>query len=244
MTSVRANSLRAAACALLLAGAPASALASFGFNPITLTLDPRSPIGTFTLTNNESVQKVIQIELDRWEQKDGKDTLTKSDDLIVSPPVFTIGANDRQVIRIGTRARLAGGAPRPERAYRILVSEAPVLNQARVGMAVAMRINVPVFVAATAENGAKPDWRVRRIDPTHVAVELDNASPTHLHVVRLELQQGRTVLGGLRDGAYVLPGERREFTVALTRPLAAGPLAVNVTSDYGVAKFATTAGPQ
>jgi P pilus assembly chaperone PapD len=107
-----------------------------------------------------------------------------------------------------------------------------------------MRINVPVFVAATAENGTKPDWRVRRIDPAHVAVELDNASPTHLHVVRLELQQGRTALGGLRDGAYVLPGERRTFTVALARPLQPGPLTVSVTDDYGVAKFSTTAGPQ
>lgn len=243
MTLVRKRFVFAAACALLLAAAvtpPAGA--SFGFNPITLTLDPRSPIGTFTLTNNESVQKIIQIELDRWEQKDGKDTLTKSDDLIVSPPVFTIGANDRQVIRIGTRVRSA--APSTEKAYRILVSEAPVLNQARVGMSVQMRINVPVFVSATTESGAKPDWRVRRIDPTHVAVALDNVSPTHLHVVRLELQQGRTSLGTLRDGAYVLPGERHEFTVELSKPLQPGPLSLNVTNDYGTAKFSTTAGPQ
>ncbi len=244
MTLVRKPfAFAAAACALLLAAAvtpPAGA--SFGFNPITLTLDPRSPIGTFTLTNNESVQKIIQIELDRWEQKDGKDTLTRSDDLIVSPPVFTIGANDRQVIRVGTRARLGGGAaPSIEKAYRILVSEAPVLNQARVGMSVQMRINVPVFVSATTESAAKPDWRVRRIDATHVAVGLDNVSPTHLHVVRLELQQGRTSLGALRDGAYVLPGERHEFTVELNKPLGPGPLSLNVTNDYGTAKFSTTA---
>jgi fimbrial chaperone protein len=236
---VRKHIAFAAACALLLAAAvtpPAGA--SFGFNPITLTLDPRSPIGTFTLTNNESVQKIIQIELDRWEQHDGKDTLTKSSDLIVSPPVFTLAPNDRQIIRIGTRTRTGQSA---EKAYRIIVSEAPVLNQARVGMSVEMRVNVPVFVAVTSDDAKKPDWHVRPLDAKHVTVTVDNVSATHLHVVRLELQQRKNVLGTLRDGSYVLPGERHEWTVELARPLEPGALSVNVSGDYGVAKFATTA---
>ncbi len=82
---------------------------------------------------------------------------------------------------------------------------------------------------------------MRPLDAKHVTVTVDNVSATHLHVVRLELQQRKNVLGTLRDGAYVLPGERHEWTVELTRPLEPGALSVNVSGDYGVAKFATTA---
>ncbi len=82
---------------------------------------------------------------------------------------------------------------------------------------------------------------MRPIDAKRVAVSVDNVSGTHLHVVRLELQQKKNIVGALRDGSYILAGERHEWTLELTRPLEAGPLSVNVGGDYGVAKYATTA---
>jgi fimbrial chaperone protein len=221
--------LRFALAAILTASAfgAAPAYAAFGLVPVSMTLSARAPITSFTITNRDAVGKVVQVKVYSWDQAQGREILADTNDVIVSPPVFSLSPLDRQIIRVGVRRKNTT----TERAYRIIIMETPAAIQARVAMAVAFRVSVPVFVEATAPAGGKPEWSVRTAGPHAAIVTVKNVGPTHLHVLGLALRDGARELSTLKEATYVLPGEEREWRMDVKGALEPRAVALQVDTD-------------
>src|SRR3546814_9833017 len=61
-----------------------------------------------------------------WSQSGGKDVFAAVDDILATPPIFTIPAGGSQVIRVGSRR---APDPQHERAYRLFLREVPPAPQ-------------------------------------------------------------------------------------------------------------------
>ncbi len=79
-----------------------------------------------------------------WAQKDGKDQLTPTRELIATPPIFNLKAGTTQLIRIGMLRKVD---LEKELIYRLILEEIPPPPAPDFkGLQVALRIGLPVFI--------------------------------------------------------------------------------------------------
>lgn len=137
-----------AALAISIAARPAAA-GSFEVTPIRVELAPGQSTTTINLRNLASEPAAVQVRAFNWTQTSDKDDLAPTQDIVLSPPIFTIPAGQVQTVRLLMRARDV----RPDHPWRLLFDEVP--QPGKPGeIAMAMRLSVPVLVEAP--NGPKP----------------------------------------------------------------------------------------
>lgn len=190
--------------------------------PTLLTVEANRSAAGLWLSNTGERPLHAQVRAYHWSQAQGRDELTPSPALIVSPPLVELPAGARQFVRV-----IRSGAAPGERedAFRILIDELPIdeprASAADAGSAVrfVLRYSVPVFLAP-AGGGA----------PAQLDGELDgNASPPRLVVRNLggmHAQLGNLVLvdaGGrhreLSSGlvGYVLAGQTMHWDLPVDK---------------------------
>ena len=178
--------------------------------PTSLTVEAnRSAVGLW-LSNTGERPLYAQVRTYRWSQEQGRDELTPSEVLIVSPPQVELDAGTRQFVRV---IRSAAAPAEREDAFRIIIDELPTDEPgtpAAAGSAVrfVLRYSVPVFLAPV-----KGDAQVQ------LDGEVDrNTSPPRL-VVRnrgdMHAQLGNLVL-------VDAGGQRRELSSGLVGYVLAG----------------------
>ncbi len=108
--------------------------------PVNVMLGPNQRAATLSLSNHDSKPMAIQIRTYAWNQKDGNDQLTASDQIVASPPIATIAPGAIQVVRLILRQPPVGR----EVTYRILVDQIP--PPAEVGVVhMVLRLSIPIF---------------------------------------------------------------------------------------------------
>jgi fimbrial chaperone protein len=193
--------------------APAAA-STFNIAPIRVQLSAAHRTGVLTLTNADDQPVVVQVRLVAWSQQNGEERLDETRELLVTPPVLQIPANAAQVVRVALRR---DPDPVRELSYRVIFEEVPqAAPDMAVGLRVALRLSVPIFVAPTQGTpSADLAWESRRLPDGKIEVAASNRGTGHVQVNGFELQ-----LTGARDplhaaGAqYVLPGSRMTWTLA------------------------------
>ena len=155
---------RAARVAALFVGTCFPALAhaaAFQVNPVRIQLTAENTSEAITVRNAGTEPVVVQMSMKAWSQADGVDRYSVTHDALVTPPIATIPPGAEQIIRAGLRRRLQVGQEIP---FRLFIEEVPPPSptQAPVGLRVAVRIGVPVFVVPAS--GARPDlaWTCER----------------------------------------------------------------------------------
>ena len=214
MTVVRKHSpiiaALAAAAALVLSPLPALA-GSFGITPLRVDLGASSKTAALTVRSDAAEPTVVQAELFVWEQQEGVDRLTPTRDLIVSPAVFTLQPSGSQLVRVGLRR--TADATR-ELSYRLILTEVPSRSEPQQGgLAVALRLSLPVFVAPIAP--AKPvlHWSVRRSAEGQLAITARNDGLAHTRILDFSLAPADGSAPAIERSvaAYVLPGQARTW---------------------------------
>ncbi len=202
---------------LLLQAAGASA-EGFTVSPVRVELNDKRNNTALSVTNAGEVEVVIQSELVRWTQVDGKDVYEKSDALIVNPPIFKVKPKTTQVVRIGMRkAAEAGG----EQAYRVFLTELPGATQpGEQGLKLTLRVGIPIFVRPAGNVAPAMQWKVARPAGDSLAVEMKNTGNAHVQVKSLRLT-GTGDSSPMVDKTmsnYVFPGQMAQwkFPIALT----------------------------
>ena len=221
---------------MMLVTEPQAALAGhFKVSPVRMTLASPEKIGVFNFQNQQQEPAAIQAEVMSWQQIEGVDQYSVSDDLIVSPPIFTLPPGGKQVVRVGYR-----GAEQPSRelAYRIFFTELPrpQTEQATSGLVFQLRLAVPVFLAPETKL-RRLDWQLARGADGHgLELTLDNGGNRHVQVVRVALSDAGSgeVLGSREGLGYVLPGQRRGWELVEIPAAGSGrPVRIDAETNLG-----------
>jgi len=182
---------RAAAAALLFLLAACASAASLDVNPVRIDLAPAARSAELKLTNTSNEALSVQVDVRAWSQDfDGAEQLADTRALLAVPPIVTIPAGERQIVRIG---QLGAPAENVEKSFRVLVTELAGARAANGGTALNMRLrlSIPVFVAPVARPVA-PDIEVEDVASTEDGTRftLHNTGNAHAKIERIDVRNG------------------------------------------------------
>lgn len=198
---------------------------SLQISPVRVDLPAGPGAAALNLRNAAGTPIHAQVRVFRWTQAHGDDMLAPTDDVVASPPIVRIGANDEQMIRVVRPGKDVAPA---ETAYRLLIDELPQRDTPvdQSGVRVQLRYSVPVF-AGTPTEAAMPRLTVslwRDQGEWRLAARNDGTRHARLSAVTLVSGgQRAAVANGLLG--YALPGATRVWTIRLPAGfMAAGAL--------------------
>ena len=207
---------------------------SFQVNPIRVELGKGANTAAITVRNDGDGAVVVQASVMAWTQSDGQDAYSATSEALITPPVMTIAPGAEQILRVGMRR---AADPQRELAYRIFLQEVPSPpSPAFSGLQVALRVGLPLFVAPVAPVSRKLEWSARIAPAGALVLTARNAGNAHVQVTDVELRAaGGEPVAHESSLVYVLPGQMREWTLALppdkTKP--AGELRLKAITDAG-----------
>ncbi|OYV74740.1 MAG: hypothetical protein B7Z66_15440 [Chromatiales bacterium 21-64-14] len=207
-------SLSVVAMAAIFAIAPLKAAVadSLEVSPINLHLGANNT-GILNTVNRGDKSIVAQVEAFHWQQSDGKDVLTPSTTLQVSPPIIRLGPGKKQIVRIRVTAKPTG--PR-ERAYRLVVSELPnPAEQAKGRVRVLLQFRLPVFVGGAQTTPRLLAWTATT-SGSNLVLRVSNRGDRHVKLAGLHVvaPDGHDTTIEPASFYYVLPGATHEWTVS------------------------------
>ena len=222
-----------------IAGMGPAGAANLQISPVTITMRAEQSSAGITLQNLGDAPLFGQVRVFLWDQANGEEALTPTQELVASPPIVEIAANSRQTIRL-VRTQ-AGPAPQ-ERTYRVLIDEvARDDDPARSGVDIRLRYSVPVFVQPAGAPASPPalQWALQR-EGDKTLLQVSNSGGTHAQLADLVFidaaGQRTQVAPGLLG--YVLPGARMRWALKLpAAALASGgrwEAMINGTTDTGI----------
>ena len=205
--------LLASAVTIALPSAPVWA-GSFSVSPLRVDFSPRSQTGALTIRSRQDADVVIEAQVMAWTQIDGEDRLTDTRDVLVSPVVFSLPANGSQLVRVALQHAID---PERELSYRLILTEVPQTTEFS-GLNVALRISLPIFVAAAAPAPSALEWSAVS-DGDTLDLTAHNVGNAHARVLNFSVASlaapERTVVE--QTAAYILPDQARTWPIAITQ---------------------------
>jgi fimbrial chaperone protein len=203
-------------CAAALLIALVAHAGSFTANPIRLIVPAGANSTSLTLDNTGDQPVLVQAQVVEWSQRDGQDVLTPSRDLIVSPPIFRIAAGASQIVRVGL---LRAAPAERELTYRLFLQEVPPPRAAgEPGVAVALRLGLPVFVQPRTRAAPQLQWNAKA-EREGITLSLTNSGNAHVQALDCKLlREDGTLFGEQQLAAYVLPGQTRSWLIKTSQP--------------------------
>jgi fimbrial chaperone protein len=228
---VLALALSAAMCPAFGRAASAEGV---GVSPVRVDIDEHHRVQTIVITNHDAFNHVFQITTFRWSQAGSREIELPTDDLIVSPPIFTLIPESQQLVRIALRT------PAPvatELTFRLLLrsagADADDATHSLSGLSLRMQYSIPVFVASPQGESPKLDWSFRNSGPGAIEVSVANLGTAHVHIEGIGLRDDSGAVYEEAVARYVLAGNTVSFAVRTTHPLTGGNLAARVRFDTG-----------
>ena len=206
-----ARALRASVAFALLAtglsvGSPAGA-GSFQVNPVNVTMAADRRTALLTIRNSDAAPVAVRVSAYLWTQEKGADVYTPTEDLVASPPIFSIVPGATQLVRLGIKGRASGGA------YRIIVEEIPRPQAQSAQIQVALRLNLPLYILP--RGGGKPElqWSAWRDKVGDLFVGAFNRGPVHAQVNEIAAADAAGEKIRSQQMGVILPGSERHWKV-------------------------------
>ncbi|HUE79481.1 MAG TPA: fimbria/pilus periplasmic chaperone [Sphingomicrobium sp.] len=216
---------------LYSAQAPATSLE---ITPVGIHLVPGQRATTIELMNRGGVAAAIHLRAFAWTQQGDRDVLTPTQDIVLSPPIFTVPTGATQTVRLLLR-RGANGTG--QRSYRLLIDEVPPANARDQQILIAMRVSLPLIIAPAAPAPHALKWRAHRGAGGQIILSATNIGNVYDRVtaIAVTLPDGsRPIVAPAGDNPYILAGAQRRWTVQAGRAAAAtGELRLNLTTQSG-----------
>jgi fimbrial chaperone protein len=222
---------RAAALAGLIAAASFTAPAaagSFKVNPVHITLPDDRRAASLTIENSDTAPVSVRVLTYAWTQIGGADVYAPTDNVIASPPIFTIQPGRTQLVRLGLKNRALASA------YRVILEEIPRQVPVEGQIQVTLRLDLPLYMVPKRGGKAELGWRAWREGSGEIMVEGRNSGSLHGQVLELSAVQGgqRHLLS--KDMGVVLPSSVRIWKIGKLPGLQTGaPLVLSVRSPAG-----------
>lgn len=219
--------------AFALAAATAYA-GSYSVSPVRATLSATKKVDALTITNQSDKAAIIQMQLLQWQQQDGKDIYSETQDILATPPVFTVPPNSKQVVRLGLRR-----APdsQQELSYRLFLKEVPPPPRPDFqGIQMALQISIPVFVSPPVAVKPALAWRATLASNRTLNLHLHNQGLGHIQISQLRLMtaDGSVLPSASPIAGYVLPQQQRQWSLNSPPTLVTGAkLHLEAQTDAG-----------
>jgi fimbrial chaperone protein len=207
-TTVFMNNIARWLCAgvISIAVAQNATAGTFSISPLRIQLDRKHTIDVLTVHNDDDATLMIQAQIVAWSQDGNEEHYADSKDLLVTPPIFQLAPKSDQIVRIALRHIEKSD---DELHYRLILTEVPQAAPKNfVGLSVALRMSIPVFI--TPDVAVHPDvvWTAKWLNDGNVQIEAFNQGKAHLQINDFEAQFGTTADVRANPSRYVLPGSR------------------------------------
>lgn len=201
--------------------------ATLQISPVMVDLPAEANATGITLKNPGERPLFGQVRVFRWDQANGEDTLTPTQELVASPPLIQIAAHADQLVRL---VRTMPAPTAAEQGYRVLIDELPEPDTAPTsGVTIRLRYSVPVFVEPAVDTGQpRLSWHLSR-DAQHWTLRVDNAGGKRAQIAAVQLIDHAGNAYPINKGllGYALAGRERHWQVTLPDNVAqSGPLKV------------------
>jgi fimbrial chaperone protein len=213
--------LAAAVCAGASSWALSSAAVagSFQVTPVQVSVSHDRPVSAITIKNNAQDPVSIRVVTYRWSQQQGEDVYTEANDVLVSPPIFTIAPDKAQVVRVGLRK--AGSEA--EASYRIFLEEIPNTAVPSQGIRTVLRLNLPFYKMPKAQSAANVRWTAARLANGEIELRATNQGALHDQINRIDVAvAGEKVQPLVEKAGVVLPGSMRIWRTGAARAVPIG----------------------
>jgi fimbrial chaperone protein len=190
----------------LLAAVGTAAASTLGVAPVRIELKASATIAVLTVRNQEDSPVVVQARPAAWSQHDDHDQLDETHELLVTPPLFTIPPKGEQVLRV---ALLRKPDPTRELDYRVVLSEVPPPpDPDSHELRVALRITLPVFVAAPLHTAPDLTWSHTRLPDGTLRISAQNHGTQHVQILDFDVASADHAEQKLHtnNARYLLPG--------------------------------------
>lgn len=199
---------------LMLATPPSVQATSLQIAPVLLEIPATGAASKLILKNTGSEQVKAQIRVFKWIQKNGKDELVPTRDVVASPPLAKVSANGTNTVRI---VRISKTPPKGEEAYRLIVDQLPDKSKdTGFGVKLQMRYSIPVFFGANTGVVPRLAWTVKN-NGSNLVVK--NNSKRHARISELKIQSSKGTDIAIKNGlvGYVLSNSTASFDLKLAR---------------------------
>jgi fimbrial chaperone protein len=210
------------AATMFAAAAPLAASATtIVIWPVDPVIKPGDQATSLWLENTGSEPVTLQVRSFGWSQPDGKDALDSQDMVVASPPIATVQAGRRQLVRVIRRPSATAAAAAPESSYRLIVDELPTASTAAgadrmsARLAVQMRYSIPLFVYSAPADAQQPHLVTSyRIGSQGREIEIRNTGTGHARLSDVRLvTAGKELMVKPGLAGYVLPGATVHFAL-------------------------------
>jgi fimbrial chaperone protein len=209
--------LHICASALVLLAMLASTVdaATLQISPVTVELTADVNASGITLRNPGATPLYGQVRVFRWDQANGEDALTPTNELAASPPLIQIAASSDQLIRL---VRAIPAPTQREQSYRLLIDELPSPDQPVAnGVTIRLRYSVPVFLEPPKALGP-PNlaWHLTRGEHGWV-LHVDNAGGKRAQIAAVHITSKTGQSYEINKGllGYALAGSERQWPIPL-----------------------------
>lgn len=172
--------VRACALAAIFFWSDAILASNFNVSPILVNLSSTSATAALEVENTGEEAVVIQSEVKSWAQENGTSTYQPTTDILATPPIFTVPAHGKQIVRMGMRRTVD---PNTELSYRLFLQEVPPPPKPDFkGVQIKLRLGVPVFIAPAVAAQPVPKWSATQDEEGLIKLTLVNEGNAHLQI--------------------------------------------------------------
>lgn len=220
---------RISAIALLLFGSAVFAQAgSLAISPVRVDLSETKLNSTVQVTNSGDEPITVQVHAAGWRTEGAEDSYLETNDVVVNPPVFTLAAGQKQIIRLGLRSR---DRIEIERSYRLILEEVPKPPKPGT-IGTVLRISLPIFQVPRRPVAPILIWQAGFTDDGALKISVRNDGSAHDRIKELVIEVGAERIPSSLS-AYVLPGGRRDFVIRDERLRGAAHVGLETVTDAG-----------
>ncbi|HAS1787169.1 molecular chaperone [Enterobacter pasteurii] len=182
--------------------------------PVTLDLQSGQRATAVYLTNSGKSAIHAQIRVYEWSQKNGKDVLAATEEVVSSPAMTSLAPGQQQLVRIIV---MRPGLNEQEQSYRLVIDELPdAAARAASPNAVhfLLRYSIPVFIAGNQTAPVSRDALSCEQADTPATIRCYNAGNSHIRLSHLQAltASGQAVASIKGLAGYVLPGQTALLT--------------------------------
>ncbi len=199
-------------------------------SPVNVTLQPGQTATTLTVVNHGTSRTAIQVRSFAWSEGPTSEDLVPTNDLVVSPPIFQLGPEETQTVRLLLRRSPQG----VESSYRLLLDELPV-GGTPGAVQFALRLSLPLFALPAGQGMPNLSWHIAPgASGTELVVANRGTRHDRLSGLSVSTPSGGSIRPGGLQNLYVLAGTERRLPLALGRVGPGGTsFTVTGTDDLG-----------